>query len=392
MGSIAVIFVVIALVWAISLLFLSGPDHSDFDEPRHELHRDRSTVSAENSEVQRLIGLMNDEVRGLSVLKRLKRFRQIFDEGFSGSPMNAEELGVTIEATDAGGVAAEWVVAPDASHDRRLLYIHGGAFAIGSALSHRMITSALSRTCGVAVLAIDYRLFPEHFRRAAIADCQDAYRYMLEHGPSGESSAAEVYVAGDSAGGNLTLMLSAWARDAGLRRMDGVIAFSPSTDSTLSNPSTANNIATDPMLGAGLGPLARLPKSIRGLIAFIKCLASPRDPRMSPLFGDLENLPPTLVQVSDCEMLRDDSLRYVNKAKAQGSPLTVQVWPDMVHVWPMFQHVLPEARDAIDEVAAFIAANNSNRQDVGAAPTHRSAGDIPSSSPAAPAAAPPRSG
>ncbi len=360
MEVIAVLIAVAAVVWLIAVLFLTAPDHSKFDEPQPGLHRDRSTVSAENSEVLRLIDLMQEELRGLSMLKRLKRIRQIFDDGFSGSPVTADELGVAINATDAGGVDAEWVVAPGASHGSRLLYIHGGAFAIGSPVSHRMITSALSKACGIAVLAIDYRLLPEHFRKAGIADCQNAYRYMLEHGPSGKSDADEIYVAGDSAGGNLTLMLSAWTRDEGLRRMDGVIAFSPSTDSTLSNPSAVRNIETDPMLGSGLGPLARLATPIRELTASIKCLSSPRSPLMSPLFGDLSDLPPTLVQISDREMLYDDSLRYVNKARAHGSPVTLQVWPDMVHVWQMFQHVLPEARLAIDEVAAFLAANRTS--------------------------------
>jgi acetyl esterase/lipase len=360
METFAVIVAVVALVWVISILFLAAPDQSAFDEPRHELHRDPSSVSAENNEVLRLVAAMHNAVRGASLPRRIKRLRQIFDEGFTGSPATADELGVEITATDAAGVAAEWVVAPGADSDRRLLYIHGGAFAIGSPVSHRMITSALSKICGVAVLAIDYRLLPEHSRRSGIVDCQNAYRYMLEHGPSGKSNAGEVYVAGDSAGGNLTLVLSAWARDKGLRRMDGVIAFSPSTDSTLSSPSAAGNIETDPMLAPGLGPLARLPAPIRGLLATIKCMASPRNPLMSPQFGDLGNLPPTLVMATDGEMLFDDSLRYVNKAKAQGSPVTLQVWPGMVHVWPMFQHVLPEARQSIEEVAAFIAANRTS--------------------------------
>ena len=87
---------------------------------------------------------------------------------------------------------------------------------------------------------------------------------------------------------------------------------------------------------------------------------------MSPQFGDLRDLPPTLVLATDCEMLFGDSLRYVNKARAQGSPVSMQVWPGMVHVWPMFQHVLPEARAAIEEVAAFIETNRSSQQDVGA--------------------------
>ena len=356
---IAVLIVVVAAVWLIAAIFLSAPDHSQFDEPRHELHRDPSTVSPAIEEAVRLIATMGEEVRGASRLRRIYKLRKIFDDGFTGSPLTADDLGVEIDATEANGVAGEWVVAPDASHDRRLLYIHGGAFAIGSPTSHRMITSALSRACGVAVLAIDYRLLPEHFRRAAIADCFAAYDYMLENGPSGQNEARDVYVAGDSAGGNLTLMLSAWARDRGGRRIDAVIAFSPSTDSTLSNPSARKNIGTDPLLGPGLGPLARLPGPLRALLASMMGLLNPRNPLMSPLFGDLGGLPPTLVQASDCEMLLDDALRYANKARAQGSPVSLQVWPGMVHVWPMFQHVLPEARQAIDDVAEFVAANRS---------------------------------
>lgn len=358
-----IVIAVVALGWAILLLFMSAPDHSRFDEPRYRLHRDPSKVSVENAEVIRLINSMQIELRGVPKRQRLYRLRKIFDQGFTGSPATAEALGVDIEATDAGGVKAEWVVAPGAETDRRLLYIHGGAFAIGSPVSHRMITAALSRSCGFAILAIDYRLLPEHFRRAANADCKTAYRHIIEYGPSGPRHADEIYVAGDSAGGNLTLMLSAWSRDLGLRCPDGVIAFSPSTDATLSNPSMTGNIRTDPMLGPGLGPMARLPETVRILMSSLTGMSSPRNARMSPLFGNLDGLPPTLVQVSDSEMLRDDALRYVNKARSQGSPVTVQVWPHMVHVWQMFQHVLPEAALAIDEVAAFVAANSPRQQE-----------------------------
>ncbi len=357
---IAVLIVVAALIWVSAALFLSTPDHSYFDEPRHALHRDPAGISAENNEVKRLINVFQKEVAGESRLKRIYRLRELFDRGFTGSPMGAEELGVEINATDANGVAGEWVIAPGASHDRRLLYIHGGAFAIGSPTSHRMITAALSKACGVSVLSIDYRLFPEHFRRSAIADCHCAYVHMLGNGPSGKAEAGDIYVAGDSAGGNLTLMLSAWARDQGLRGMDAVVAFSPSTDSTLASPSARGNIDTDPLLGPGLGPLARLPGPARALLASMMGMLNPRNPLMSPLVGDLSNLPPTLVLASDCEMLFDDSQRYANKARAQGSPITLQVWPGMVHVWQMFQHVLPEARQSIDEVAAFLSANSSS--------------------------------
>ena len=355
-----ILTVLAVIAWVIIRVFLVAPDYSRFDEPQHEPHHDLEDVSAENSEAMRLLDAMQDKLRAEPKHRRIKVLRKIFDEGFTGSPMQAGQLGVDIEAVDVNGVDGEWVVAPGASPDRRLLYLHGGAFAIGSPLSHRMITSALSKSCNVAVLAIDYRLMPEHRRKSAIADCQNAYRWILDNGPVGPNAANEIFVAGDSAGGNLTLMLSAWARDANVRRMDAVIAFSPSTDSTLANPSTVKNIGTDPLLGPGLGQLARLPLEVKTLAALLAGLMNPLNPLISPLFGDLSNLPPTLVLASDCEMLLDDSVRYVNKARSHGSPVTLQVWPGMAHVWPMFQHVLPEARQAIDEVAVFIAANRTS--------------------------------
>jgi hypothetical protein len=107
METFAVIVAVVALVWVISILFLAAPDQSAFDEPRHELHRDPSSVSAENNEVLRLVAAMHNAVRGASLPRRIKRLRQIFDEGFTGSPATADELGVEITATDAAGVAAE---------------------------------------------------------------------------------------------------------------------------------------------------------------------------------------------------------------------------------------------------------------------------------------------
>ena len=347
-----------AIGWVIIGTFVAVPDHANYDQPQHALHRDKASVSAANEKVLRLVAAMQEQLRGVSKHKRLVLLRRLMDEGFTDSPSDAEHLGVDICPADAAGVAAEWTLAPGSSAGRRLLYLHGGAFMVGSRASHRMITAALSKACGVAVLAIDYRLMPENRRIRSIRDCQAAYRWMLENGPDGAGAAGAVFVAGDSAGGNLTLMLSAWVRDEGLRQMDCAIAFSPNTDVSLRNPLVRKNMASDPMLGPGMEPLVRLPDTVRLLSIAIAGLMSPRNPLMSPQFGDLGKLPPTLVQASDCEMLLGDAIRYVNKARSQDSPVTLQVWPGMVHVWQMFQHVLPEARLAIEEVAAFVQANS----------------------------------
>ena len=211
------------------------------------------------------------------------------------------------------------------------------------------------------MLAINYRLLPEHGRRAGIEDCQTAYRWLIDHGPlSGQARsqcipAHKLWVAGDSAGGNLALVLIAWVRDSGLRTPDGAVALSPATDATLASPSLRQHVRTDPMLGPLLGPLSRVPQTALLWAAWLYTRINPRDPLVSPVYGDLSRLPPVLVQSSGAEMLRDDARRYVNRAIAAGSPVQLQTWDHMVHVWQIFHPELPEGRQALDEIQAFLA-------------------------------------
>ena len=257
---------------------------------------------------------------------------------------------------DAGGVPAEWVLAPGADAARRTLYIHGGAFMMGSPRSHRTLTSQFSALTGGAVLAIDYRLMPEHPRRAGIDDCRSAYRWMLEHGPHGAQAASAVFIGGDSAGGNLTLSLIGWVRDQGLRAPDAVVALSPLTDATMASPSMRANIESDAMLGPLFGKMARVPKALLLCMGWLQTRINPSDPIVSPLRGDLSRLPPVLLQASECEMLVDDSRRYANRAAAAGSPVTLQTWAHMVHVWQIFNPELPEARQALQQIGEFLNA------------------------------------
>ena len=266
----------------------------------------------------------------------------------------ADLSGITLRTVDAGNVPAEWVLAEGADPDRRLLYIHGGAWMMGSPKSHRVITTELARRTGAAVLAIDYRLMPEHARLACFEDCQTAYRWVLDHGPDGPSPVRQLFIAGDSAGGNLTLAITPWARDAGLRAADAVIALSPATDGTLSAPSINDNLATDAMLAPMFGRLASTPRWLLLWGFWLKTRLRPCDPRVSPLHDTLAGLPPTLVHVSEAEMLLDDARRYVAKARAAGSPASIESWPHMVHVWHFFAPILPEGREALARIADFI--------------------------------------
>jgi acetyl esterase/lipase len=261
-------------------------------------------------------------------------------------------------AVNAAGVAAEWVLAPDVDGRRRLLYIHGGAYAMGSPKSHRRLTAKFSEIANAAVLSIDYRLMPEHPRMAGVEDCRAAYRWLLDNGPDGVAPASAIFVAGDSAGGNLTLSLIAWIRDQGLRAPNAAVALSPSTDGTLGSPSLKGNLATDPMLGPLFKAMARIPRPVLLWGAWLQTRLRPNDPVVSPVFGDLSKLPPLLVHASEAEMLRDDSRRYVHKAQAAGSPVTLQTWSHMVHVWHIYHPDLPEGREAFEEIKKFLLARS----------------------------------
>lgn len=297
------------------------------------------------------LDLLLADVTRVPYAQRIPKMRAAMDK-----LMHGRDFACRFVAADAAGVAAEWVLAPGADPARRMLYIHGGAYTAGSPLSHRSITSRLAEITRGAVLAIDYRLMPEHPRRAGIDDCRGAYRWLLANGPDGPSAPGAIFVAGDSAGGNLTLSLVAWVRDQGLRAPDAAVALSPSTDSTFGSPSLRAKLATDPMLGPVFAPLARFPRFVLLWGSWLQTRIRPADPIVSPLHGDLSGLPPLLIQASRDEMLIDDARRYTNRARAAGSPVRLQTWPGMVHVWQIFDPDLTEARDAFERIAEFLAA------------------------------------
>lgn len=253
-----------------------------------------------------------------------------------------------------GDIGGEWVTAKKADPDKRILYIHGGAFTVGSCISHRPLTSKLAEMTGASVCAINYRLMPEHKRMASVEDSRTAYKWILENGPDGPFSVKKLAVAGDSAGGNLTLSLIQWARDEGYRAADAVVPLSPATDGTFSSPSIRGNVDTDHMLRPMISAALKIPNSVL-LWASLKQLGmSPSNPIVSPIFGDLSNLPPTLIQASSAEILYDDARRYTAKARAAGSDVKLQTWSHMPHVWQIFDNMLPEAMDALKEIAGFL--------------------------------------
>ena len=242
---------------------------------------------------------------------------------------------------DAHGIPGEWITAADAGDARTLYYLHGGGYTIGSIDSHRALIARLSAAAGARAFAINYRLAPEHPFPAAVDDAVAAYRWLLERGvdPAG------LVVAGDSAGGGLTVATLVALRDAGVPLPAAAVCLSPWIDLEGTGESATSRAAADPIIdGALIGEDAR--HYLGG--------ANPRTPLAAPLYADLHGLPPMLIHVGDAEVLLDDATRLAERAKAAGVDVTLEVWDHMVHVWHFFAAILPEGQQAIDRVGAFV--------------------------------------
>lgn len=345
--GIAVVAAVLLILAFLHLRYRSA-DHSQYDQPVPALMKTVNEITPQH----------------LGVLERLAAFKTKSTTSLAKSRQQMDDLfGQAVDSViipvDCNGVGAEWVLAHGADPDHRLLYIHGGAFRVGSPKSHRYIASEISRLAGVSVLSIDYRMQPEFKTIACHEDCRIAYQWILDNGPKAASPVKRLFVAGDSAGGNLTLAVIAWARDKGIRPADGAIALAPVTDSTFASPSLISNIGSDPFLGPVLGKLVKMPALVLRPLASIAAGKPVNHPEISPLLGDLSNLPPTLIQVSKDEMLFDDSVRYANKAISQNGDVTLQVWPTLVHVFQGFGPDLPEANDALGHIGDFVRSKIS---------------------------------
>jgi acetyl esterase/lipase len=242
---------------------------------------------------------------------------------------------------DAGGVPGAWIVPSGLEPKRTILYLHGGGYNAGSITSHLPLTSNIALTSKTRVLAIDYRLAPEHPFPAAVEDAVAAYRWLLKE----SVPASQIVVAGDSAGGGLTLSLLLTLREKGLPQPAAAVCLSPWTDLTCSGESWATNAKIDFML-------KRIPVVKSAEIYYRE--ANPRAPLVSPLYGDPAGLPPLLIQVGSEEVLLSDSTLFAEKARLAGVDVTLENWKGMQHVWQYAASMLPEARQAVARIGEFV--------------------------------------
>jgi acetyl esterase/lipase len=218
-----------------------------------------------------------------------------------------------------------------------LLYLHGGGYFACSPQTHRSITGAYAIR-GLSVFAPDYRLAPEHAFPAALDDALAVYR---------EFAGQDFVLGGDSAGGGLAVATLLAAKSAGLPMPAGAILFSPWTDLAGTGASVLANHRRESML---FGPRMKDAAEI-----YLQG-ADPKNPLASPLYGDLAGLPPLLIQVGEPEILLDDSTRLAERACAAGVAAEITIWNNLPHVWQVSQVFLPEARQALDQAAAFARA------------------------------------
>ena len=247
---------------------------------------------------------------------------------------------VKVERVAAPTAPAEWLRPPSAAPGRVVLYLHGGGYVIGSPRSHRHLAAAIATAARSSALLLEYRCAPEAPFPAAVDDAVAAYRWLLEQGVS----AGGVVIAGDSAGGGLTVATLLALRDARLPLPAAAVCISPWVDLTCSGASYGTKAATDPIVKrAGVDEMAR---------AYLGT-ADRRTPLASPLFADLRGLPPLLIQVGSEEVLLDDAVQLAERAKAAGVDTTLEVWDEMIHVWHWFLPLLDEAEKAIAAIGRF---------------------------------------
>jgi acetyl esterase/lipase len=248
---------------------------------------------------------------------------------------------------EVAGLACQWVMAPGADPDARLLYLHGGGFVSGSGDFYLALAGRISATAGCAVLLPDYRLAPEHPFPAGLEDCVRASQAIRAAGPAGPAPARAVFIAGDSAGGGLTLAVLLASRDRRLPLPDAAIALSPFADLTLEAESIRSQAGLDPIMH---------PRCLPDFVRLYLGGADARDPLASPAFGDYAGLPPLLIQAGEHEIIRDDAVQVAARARAGGVAVTLEVWPGMFHVFQSHEPLLPEAVEAVAHMGDFLRA------------------------------------
>ena len=258
------------------------------------------------------------------------------------------ETAASVLQVDADGVPAELLSSGGTSTGRAILYLHGGGYVIGSTATHRELARRLSVAADADVLVIDYRLAPENPFPAAVEDAVSAYRWLIGQG----CEPADIAIAGDSAGGGLTVATLVSLRDQDIPLPACGVCISPWVDMEGLGESMNSRASLDPMVQR---------EGLVGMADTYLDGADPRTPLAAPLYADLSNLPPLLIQVGTSETLYDDSTRLAERAGAAGVETSFESWEEMIHVWHLFAPMLDEGQRAIERIGEFVRAKTAVR-------------------------------
>jgi acetyl esterase/lipase len=249
--------------------------------------------------------------------------------------------GFVLEPVRIGDLDAEWMIPPGAGKEPVLLYFHGGGLVVGSVRSHRGIVAKFVKEGGIGALVFDYALAPERPYPAALNDAVAAYEYLLAEG----IAPSRIVCIGDSGGGNLCLATLLTLKQRGLPQPAGAVTLSAWTDLTNSGESWVSNAKRDTLCW----------KDAQTVFARMYAAGNnPADPLISPLFGDLSNLPPLLMFAGGDETMRDDTTRFARKAQEAGVEVTLRVGDGLFHCYPACAPLFPEATEAMAEIGSFL--------------------------------------
>ena len=258
----------------------------------------------------------------------------------SGGPEMPVPRGVRIASATVGGIQGEWITADGVPTVATLLYLHGGGYFACTPKTHRPVTASFA-LAGFRTFAPDYRLAPEHPFPAGLEDAVAAYRGLLQ-----DYAPHQLVIAGDSAGGGLCMALLLSLREQGIPLPAAAALFSPFVDLAATGESARINS----------GRCAMFTHESFGRAAQYYVGDGDRcAPLASPLYADLQGLPPLLIHVGTDETLLDDSRRLAERAQRAGVKTQLKIWPAVPHVWQLFQRWIPEARSSLREAGMFFA-------------------------------------
>lgn len=324
---------------------LPGPAFRPAFRPRPPSHRARFARVATRLTVRPLEHLIPDNELGIVITRR------VLATLMAGAAVTARDVRVTPidhRTRDHGRIKGEWTEPAGARTDGVVLYIHGSGYNLCSTRTHRPLVTRIAEQTGLTVFSTEYRLAPRHVFPAAAEDVERAYDWLLDQGWRPD----QVVVAGDSAGGHLTLDLALVLLRAGRELPAGLVMFSPLADPSCDLIEQREQVVPDPMISAA---------GVRRLLAHYLAGTDPRHPRLTHVVTGDEQLPPTLIQAGGAEFLAADAHHLHDMLRAGGTDVTLEVWPGQMHVFQAAARMVPEADRALRRATRFMVRTLESR-------------------------------